>query len=141
MASLTDQESTMQYPAFVRTAAAVLVAAAATGSALAQRSAPPAGTTTPTPQVMTDVAPLPPQERESIGAIVYEEAPVLAKRAYLEQLARESSAVDTRTMGAGPAPGTSRSSKAFMRQPAPTAEEILRAAEEADRLRKSAPAR
>lgn len=129
----------MQYPAFVRTAAAVLVAAAATGSALAQRSAPPTSTPSPTPQVMTDVAPLPPQERESIGAIVYEEAPVLAKRAYLEQLARESSVVDTRSMGAGPAPGASPTS--FIRQPAPTAEEILRASEEADRLRKANPAR
>lgn len=129
----------MQYPAFVRTAAVVLAAAAATGGALAQTSSPPTNTVNPTPQVMTDVAPLPPQERESIGAIVYEEAPVLAKRAYLERLARESSVVDTRTMGAGPAPAASSTS--FIRQPAPTAEEILRASEEADRLRKAKPAR
>lgn len=128
----------MQYPAFVRTAAAVLMAAAAGGSVLAQTSAPPTNTVTPTPQVMSDVAPLPAQERQSIGAIVYEEAPVLAKRAYLEQLARESSVVDTRAMGAGPAPGSSSS---FIRQPAPTAEEILRAAEEADRQRKAGAAR
>lgn len=129
----------MQYPAFVRTAAVVLVAAATTGGALAQSSAPPTGTVSPTPLVMTDTAPLPPQERESIGAVVFEESPVLAKRAYLEQLARESSVVDTRTMGAGPAAGVSPTS--FIRQPAPTAEEILRASQEADRLRKAKPAR
>jgi len=34
----------------------------------------------PTPPVMTDVAPLPPQERSSIGAVVLVDSPVLAQR-------------------------------------------------------------
>jgi hypothetical protein len=88
-------ETTMKYTAFVRTAAMALMSAAAAGAAMAENAAP-------TPPVMTDTAPLPPQERSSMGAI--EEQPVLAKRAYLEALAAsQSPGVDTRSMGAGPA--------------------------------------
>jgi hypothetical protein len=89
----------MKTMAIVRTAATVLVAACG-GMAFAQSPANPA----PTPPVMTDVAPLPPQERGSHGAIQMADQPVLAKRAYLERLAAEQgSTVDTRSMGAGPA--------------------------------------
>jgi hypothetical protein len=118
----------MQYRAFARTAATLILAALG-GAAVAQDSND-SQTRMPTPQVMTDTAPLPPQERESIGAVVFEQEPVLAKRAYLEQLARDASAPDTRSMGAGPSPLN------FIRQTAPSAEEILRQAEEADRQRR-----
>lgn len=87
----------MKTLAFVRTAATVIVAAC--GSiAMAENPAP-------TPRVMTDTAPLPAQERESHGAIVMADQPVLAKRAYLDRLAAEQggTTVDTRAMGAGPA--------------------------------------
>ena len=86
----------MKTLAFVRTAATVVVAACS-GMAFAENPAP-------TPRVMTDTAPLPAQERESHGAILMADEPVLAKRAYLERLASEqASPVDTRSMGAGPA--------------------------------------
>lgn len=81
----------MNYPAFVRTAAAVLSTAVLSCAALAQ--------TTPT---MTDTAPLPASERESHGAVILMDQPVLAQREAM-QAAAERSAVDTRAMGAGPA--------------------------------------
>jgi hypothetical protein len=62
--------------------------------------APALAQTAPTPVVMTDAAPLPAQHRESLGAIIMPESPVLAQR---EQLAPYASPVDTRAMGAGPA--------------------------------------
>ena len=78
-----------------RSAAALGLAATFGGAALAQ-TAP----TVPNPTVMSDTAPLPAHHRESMGAIVLPESPVLAQR---EQLAPLAVPVDTRSMGAGPA--------------------------------------
>ncbi len=76
-------------------AAALGLASMFGGVALAQTS--PAA---PSPPVMTDTAPLPAQHRDSLGAIVLPQSPVLAQR---EQLAPLAAPVDTRSMGAGPA--------------------------------------
>lgn len=87
----------MRYQAFVRAAALVLPAAfLSAGAVHAQESK------LPEPRVMTDTAPLPATERESIGAVILMEQPVLAQREAMLQ-AMERSAVDTRAMGAGPA--------------------------------------
>ena len=84
----------MRNQAYVRAAAAVLSAALVTGGVLAQTS---------TPEKMTDTAPPPPEDRASAGAIVLMDEPVLAQREAMTQMA-ERSGVDTRAMGAGPAP-------------------------------------
>jgi hypothetical protein len=77
-----------------------LVAGAAGAQSLTQ--APKA----PEPPVMSDVAPLPPHDRSSVGAVLMREEPVLAKRAYLEQLARDgrSEGPDTSVLGGSPSP-------------------------------------
>jgi hypothetical protein len=83
----------MRYQTFVRAAAGVLATALfGAGAALAQT----------TPQVMTDAAPLPAAERSSSGAVIMMDQPVLAQREAM-LAAQERSAVDTRTLGAGPA--------------------------------------
>ena len=66
----------MQYQPLLKTAALVLAAGLAAPVALAQNAAP----TAPTPQVMTDVAPLPASDRNSIGAVVLEDSMVIAQR-------------------------------------------------------------
>lgn len=75
----------MKYQSILKTAAVVLAAGigtAGSGAALAE-------STTPTPAVMTDVAPLPAQERGSVGAVILEDSPVLAQRsAYQVVVAR-----------------------------------------------------
>ena len=81
----------MRTQAFVLAAATALSAFCSTG-ALAQQQ----------PATRVDTAPPPAEERNSTGSIELENEPVLAKRRYLEQLAR-SGAPDTRSMGAGPA--------------------------------------
>ena len=87
----------MRYQAFVRAAAGVLSAAfLAAGAVHAQ--APKRHE----PRVMTDVAPLPAHDRDSLGAVILMDQPVLAQREAMLQ-AQERSSVDTRTMGAGPA--------------------------------------
>ncbi|MBA2675465.1 hypothetical protein [Ramlibacter sp.] len=78
-----------------RSTAALGLATMFGGAALAQTS--PA---VPSPPVMTDTAPLPAQHRDSLGAIVMPQSPVLAQRGQLAPLAAP---VDTRSMGAGPA--------------------------------------
>lgn len=83
----------MKYQAFVRTAAAVLSTAVISGAALAQAS-----TTVP----RSDVSPAPPEDRSSVGAVVMMDEPVLAQREQMQQMLARG-AVDTRTMGAGPA--------------------------------------
>lgn len=83
----------MKYQAFVRTAAAVLSTAVISGAALAQAS-----TTVP----RSDVSPAPPEDRNSVGAVVMMDEPVLAQREQMQQMLARG-AVDTRTMGAGPA--------------------------------------
>ena len=85
----------MRYQAFVRAAAGVLATAIlGAGAALAQ-------TTQPQPEVMTDTAPLPATERASSGAVIMMDQPVLAQREAL-LAAQERTAVDTRSLGAGP---------------------------------------
>jgi hypothetical protein len=81
----------MRTQAFVRAAAAALSAALLSGGALAQQQ----------PATRIDTAPPPAEERNSVGSVELVNEPVLAKRRYLEQLAR-SGAPDTRSMGAGP---------------------------------------
>lgn len=86
----------MRYQAFVRAAAAVLsTALLSSGAVLAQ-------SVQPHPHTMTDTAPLPATERNSVGAVILMDQPVLAQREAM-QTAQERSAVDTRSMGAGPA--------------------------------------
>ena len=90
----------MRYPAFVRAAALALPAALLfSGAVQAQTPAP----TQPQPTTMTDTAPLPAQERTSVGAVILMDQPVLAQRAQMEQLQARAPVVDTSAMGAGPA--------------------------------------
>jgi len=87
----------MRYQAFVRAAAGVLsTALIAAGAVHAQDNKQP------DPVVMTDTAPLPAHDRNSLGAVILMDEPVLAQREALLQ-AQERTGVDTRTMGAGPA--------------------------------------
>lgn len=100
----------MRYQTFARAAAGVLATALfGAGAALAQMQ---------TPQVMTDAAPLPAAERSSSGAVIMMDQPVLAQREAM-LAAQERSAVDTRTLGAGPArivrEATSREELEFQR--------------------------
>jgi len=64
-----------------------------TGAALAQ--------TQPQPSVMVDTAPLPASERDSLGAVIMMDQPVLAQREAMAQI-QERSPIDTRALGAGP---------------------------------------
>ena len=84
----------MKFQAFVRAAAAVLSTAILAGGAFAQ-------TTKPQPATMTDTAPPPASERNSVGAVILMDQPVLAQREQMQQ-AQARSEVDTRSMGAGP---------------------------------------
>ena len=63
----------MKYP-ITFTAVALVLAATAGAPAFA------ADEGKPTPAVMTDVAPLPPQDRSSLGAVILAEEPVIAQR-------------------------------------------------------------
>ncbi|MDB5749761.1 MAG: hypothetical protein JWP65_182 [Ramlibacter sp.] len=83
----------MRSLALVRAAATVLsLAFFSHGAVLAQAQ----------PRTLTDTAPLPAGERESVGAVILMNEPVLAQRQAMQQ-AQERSGVDTRSMGAGPA--------------------------------------
>lgn len=84
----------MRYQAFVRAAAGVLATALmGVGAAFAQ--------TQPQPQIMTDTAPLPASDRDSVGAVILMDQPVLAQREAMAR-AEARSGVDTRALGAGP---------------------------------------
>jgi hypothetical protein len=96
------KERTMRYPAFVRAAALALPAAFFFSGAVQAAEAP----TQPQPTVMSDVAPLPAQDRTSLGAVILMDEPVLAQREQMQQAQARSP--DTRSMGAGPARLTSR---------------------------------
>jgi hypothetical protein len=85
----------MRYQDFVRAAAGVLATALCAGGAFAQAKQPE-------PVTMVDTAPLPASDRSSVGAVVLMEQPVLAQREEMAAM-QERSAVDTRSMGAGPA--------------------------------------
>lgn len=77
--------------------ATALLLAAALGGAYAQ-TAP-----TPTPKVISDSAPLPAEDRASMGAVVLEESPVLAKQELVQQTVARNRQLITTVMGAGPA--------------------------------------
>jgi hypothetical protein len=82
----------MKYQTFVRAAAAVLVTTLmGATAALAQTQ----------PSVMTDTAPLPAFDRDSIGAVIEMDQPVLARRQAMAQ-AEARTGVNTTTLGAGP---------------------------------------
>jgi len=81
---------------FVRAAAGVLATALlAAGGVYAQERKPE-------PATMVDTAPMPATERSSLGAVIMMDQPVLAQREALAA-AQERTALDTRSMGAGPA--------------------------------------
>ena len=87
----------MTYQAFVRAAAGALATAIlGCGAAFAQGAG-----TQPLPKTMTDTAPLPASERESSGAVILMDEPVLAQREAMAKLADR--APDTTALGAGPA--------------------------------------
>ena len=86
----------MRYQDFVRAAAGVLATALLTAGGVNAQT-----TKQPEPTTMTDTAPTPAQERESTGAIILMEEPVLAQRA--QMAAMQERAPDTTSMGAGPA--------------------------------------
>ncbi|HZY15979.1 MAG TPA: hypothetical protein VFE74_05080 [Ramlibacter sp.] len=88
----------MRYQAFVHAAAGALAAAVLTSGVVVAQTTD----TVPQPSTMTDTEPLPAHDRASAGAIILMEEPVLAQREMM-QAAQERSAVDTRSMGAGPA--------------------------------------
>jgi hypothetical protein len=92
------QESTMKTSTLAR--AAALLLAAALGGAMAQTA--PA----PTPKVLSDAQPLPAEDRSSMGsmgAVVLEEAPVIAKREMVQETVARNRQLITTMMGAGPA--------------------------------------
>lgn len=80
---------------FVRAAAGVLATAlfAAAGAQAQEKQ--------PEPLTMTDTAPNPASDRGSVGAVIMMDQPVLAQRQAMLAV-QERSAVDTRSMGAGP---------------------------------------
>jgi len=86
----------MRYQDFVRAAAGVLA------TALFASVAAQAQTKQPEPTTMVDTAPLPASDRTSSGAVIMMDQPVLAQREAMAAAA-ERTAVDTRSMGAGPA--------------------------------------
>jgi hypothetical protein len=85
----------MKHQVVIRAAAAILAGAALATGAVAQQKAPE-------PVTMTDTAPLPAHDRQSTGAVILMDEPVLAQKEAMAA-AKERSEVDTRTMGAGPA--------------------------------------
>jgi len=88
---------------FARATAGVLAAAFVTGAALvAQADAADVAQAKPEPPTMTDTAPLPAHDRDSVGAVILMDEPVLAQREAMAR-AQARSEVDTRSMGAGPA--------------------------------------
>lgn len=59
--------------------------------------------TAPTPRVLSDMAPLPAEDRSSVGAVVLPDAPVLAQRELATQTVARHQQLMTTMMGAGPA--------------------------------------
>jgi hypothetical protein len=74
---------------------ALLAAVLGSGLAWAQSA--------PTPLVLTDTAPLPAEDRSSLGAVVMPESPVLAQREMATQTLARTQQLMTTSMGAGPA--------------------------------------
>ena len=100
---------------FVRAAAGVLAGTVLAVGAIAQ-------TKQPQPATMTDTAPVPAQERDSMGAVILIDQPVLAQREAMLQA--QERAVDTRTLGAGP-------NRIMQRVRSSEEQQFLRALEEA----------
>jgi hypothetical protein len=119
------KECTMRYQAFVRAAAGVLA------TALFGATAALAQTTQPQPATMIDTAPMPASERNSVGAVILMDQPVLAQREALLQ-AQERSAIDTRALGAGP-------SRVLRRALTKDEIEFQKALEEAERQKQGTP--
>jgi len=87
----------MRVPDFLRAAAGVLAAALfAAAGAHAQAAKQPE------PATMVDTAPVPANDRASMGAVILMDQPVLAQREAM-QSALERTDLDMRSMGAGPA--------------------------------------
>lgn len=89
---------------FARAAGGLLAAALVTTAGLLamQAGAADVAQVQPEPATMTDTAPLPASDRDSVGAVILMDEPVLAQREAMAR-AQARSEVDTRTMGAGPA--------------------------------------
>jgi hypothetical protein len=87
------KECTMKYQAFVRAAAGCWPPRRFLHGALAQTHATPDD---------DRHRPAPAHDRTSLGAVIMMDQPVLAQRESLQQ-AQARAAVDTRSMGAGPA--------------------------------------
>lgn len=109
----------MQYPTFVRVAAFLLPAALLSSNAVWAQ-------TQPLPNTMVDTAPLPAQDRESNGAVIMMDQPVLAQREAMAQV--QARAPDTTALGAGPA---------SMAAPQPQVDRVL-SGREVQRLRREA---
>jgi hypothetical protein len=102
-ATEAKQEYGMRIQDFARATAGVLAAALVSAAALvAQADAADVAQARPEPATMTDTAPLPASDRDSVGAVILMDEPVLAQREAMAQ-AQARSEVDTRSMGAGPA--------------------------------------
>ena len=100
---------------FVRAAAGVLAGTLLSVGAIAQ-------TKQPDPATMVDVAPDPAHDRDSLGAVILMDQPVLAQREAMQQA--QARAVDTRTLGAGP-------NRIMQRVRSTEEQQFLRALEEA----------
>ena len=100
---------------FVRAAAGVLAGSLLAMGAIAQ-------TKQPDPPTLVDVAPDPAQDRDSLGAVILMDQPVLAQRQAMQQVQDRS--VDTRTLGAGP-------NRIMQRVQSSEEQQFLRALEEA----------
>jgi hypothetical protein len=87
------KEHHMKYPDLLR-AALLAGATLGAGCVLAQTTAPSDTTPGSSTPVVSDVAPLPPEDRSSTGALVLGNSPVRAQRENMS----------TRAMGAGPSP-------------------------------------
>lgn len=85
-----------------------LLLALLSGAVLAQ-TAPSSTVPGKSAPVVTDVAPAPPEDRGSTGAIVLEQSPVKAKREAQADAAQEQPTDTTRRLGAGTlTPGAAR---------------------------------
>lgn len=89
----------------IRLSSALLVAAAAFPMAAAHaQTAPSSAVPGKNAPVVTDVAPAPPEDRSSTGAIVLDQAPVRAQREAQGRSGGAATGKPTQTQGAGPLP-------------------------------------
>ena len=95
---LVIHRSTQERIMKTRFIASTALLAAALGGGFASRAQ-----TAPTPPVLTDTAPLPPEDRSSLGAVILPDSPVLAQRELATQTLARHQQLMTTMMGAGPA--------------------------------------